>query len=85
MTDRSSAQLAEKAADLGVAGYIIKPIPDLPRLINRLREQAIESMSRNRQSTYLERIKERHQSVLQRYRALTIEAELPPDGELLSE
>ncbi|MBT8495861.1 MAG: response regulator [Deltaproteobacteria bacterium] len=83
MTKRSSAQLAESAADLGVSGYIVKPIPDLPRLINRLREQAIESLSRNRQTTYLERIKERHQSVLQRYRALTIEAELPPDSELL--
>jgi CheY-like chemotaxis protein len=82
-TARSSAQLAEAAADLGVAGYIIKPIPDLPRLINRLREQAIASLSRTRQSTYLERIKERHQSVLQRYRALTVETGLPAEAELI--
>jgi DNA-binding NtrC family response regulator len=77
MTARSSGELAAAAADLGVAGYIIKPIEDLAGLVNRLRETAIQSQSRTREQVYLERIKERHQSVLQRYRALTIDAGLP--------
>lgn len=74
MTSVHDAQLAEQAADLGVVGFVHKPIPDLDDVVERLSQLARESLMRTREHAYLERIKTRHDRVLARYRAL------PRDG-----
>ncbi|HEY0250989.1 MAG TPA: response regulator [Kofleriaceae bacterium] len=64
------AELADGAAELGVVGYVQKPVPDLPYVVGRVAQLAKESLGRTREQTYLERIKERHERVLARYRSL---------------
>jgi DNA-binding response OmpR family regulator len=62
--------LAAFAADLGVAGFVRKPIPDLDDLVARLAHVAKDALARTREHSYLERIKTRHERVLARYRSL---------------
>lgn len=74
MTSVQDADLAASAADLGVVGFVQKPLADLPEVVARLAQLAQESLQRTRESLYLERIKERHDRVLARYRSLPREA-----------
>lgn len=75
MTGHSDAETAIDAADLGVVGYVIKPFDDTPKLIERIRDHAIESMSDARGRYYLEQIKQRHSKVLLRYQRLAEDLE----------
>lgn len=70
MTSVHDADLAADAADLGVVGFVQKPLSDLLDIVERLAQLAHESLLRTREHVYLERIKERHERVLARYRAL---------------
>jgi DNA-binding NtrC family response regulator len=70
MTSVSDADLAARAADLGVVGFVHKPLPDAGEVVARLAQLAEESLQRTREHTYLERIKARHERVLARYRSL---------------
>ncbi|MEO8698714.1 MAG: response regulator [Kofleriaceae bacterium] len=70
MTSVHDADLAEHAADLGVVGFVHKPLEDVDDIVQRLAQLARESLQRTREHVYLERIKERHERVLARYRAL---------------
>jgi CheY-like chemotaxis protein len=70
MTSSHDADIAEHAADLGVVGFVHKPLDQLDEMIERLCELARESLVRTREQAYLQRIKERHERVLARYRAL---------------
>jgi len=62
--------LAALAADLGVVGFVQKPLADLDDIVARLAQLARDSLHRTREHVYLQRIKERHVRVLARYRAL---------------
>jgi DNA-binding NtrC family response regulator len=73
MTGFSDVETATSAADLGVVGFVLKPFDDMPQLILRIREQASQAMQRTRDHHYLQRIKERHDKVLSRYRKLAAE------------
>jgi CheY-like chemotaxis protein len=73
MTGFSDPETAAAAADLGVVGYVLKPFDDVGMLVARIREQAVLAMSRTREHHYLQRIKERHERVLLRYRKLAAE------------
>jgi FixJ family two-component response regulator len=73
MTGFSDVETATSAADLGVVGFVLKPFDDMPQLILRIREQATQAMQRTRDHHYLQRIKERHDKVLSRYRKLAAE------------
>lgn len=70
VTSVQDAALAERAADLGVVGFVHKPLPDLVELVARLTQLAYESLERSRERSYLDRIKARHERVLARYRSL---------------
>jgi len=70
MTSVIDADLATEAANLGVVGFVQKPLADLDEVVERLAQLAHESLARTRERDYLERIKERHERVLARYRAL---------------
>jgi FixJ family two-component response regulator len=70
MTGYTDVEAATSAADLGVVGFVLKPFDDLQALVVRIQEQAALAMSRTREHHYLQRIKERHDHVLQRYRKL---------------
>src|SRR6185312_950834 len=70
MTSVHDADLAADAADLGVVGFVHKPLADVDDIVGRLAQLARESLSRTREHIYLERIKERHERVLARYRSL---------------
>lgn len=70
MTSVHDADLAADAADLGVVGFVHKPLDDLEGIVARLAQLAHESLHRTREAVYLERIKERHERVLARYRSL---------------
>ena len=74
MTAVHDADLATRAADLGVVGFVHKPLPDLDEVVLRLSQLAHESLDRSREHSYLERIKARHDRVLARYRSLPSEA-----------
>jgi CheY-like chemotaxis protein len=73
MTGYPDTANAVNAADLGVVGYVLKPFDDVGNLIQRIREQAVDSMNAARERAYLERIKGRHERVLLRYRKLAAE------------
>ena len=64
------AAFAEAAAAVGVTGFLQKPFADVEVVINQLADVARESRHRTRESLYLQRIKERHEHVLERYRSL---------------
>ena len=70
MTSVHDADLAARAADLGVVGFVQKPLPDLDEVVARLAELARGALERTREQVYLQRIKARHDRVLARYRAL---------------
>lgn len=70
MTSVLDADLAASAADLGVVGFVQKPLADLDDVVARLAQLARESLERTREQAYVQRIKERHERVLERYRAL---------------
>jgi CheY-like chemotaxis protein len=74
MTSIHDGDLASHAADLGVVGFVQKPLVDLDELVKRLSQLAHDSLNRTREHVYLQRIKERHERVLARYRSL------PRDG-----
>jgi CheY-like chemotaxis protein len=74
LTSVQDGELAADAADLGVVGFVQKPLADLAELVERLAQLARESLGRTREHTYLERIKERHDRVLARYRSLPRES-----------
>jgi CheY-like chemotaxis protein len=64
------ADLAAHAANLGVVGFVQKPLEDVEELVERLAQLARDALGRTRESVYLRRIKERHERVLARYRSL---------------
>jgi len=70
MTSVQDADLAARAADLGVVGFVQKPLPDLDEVVARLAHLARGALERTREQVYLQRIKARHDRVLARYRAL---------------
>jgi CheY-like chemotaxis protein len=71
MTSSHDEELAAEAADLGVLGFVQKPLSEVPQIVERLVELARGSLHRTRESLYLQRIKERHERVLSRYRSLS--------------
>lgn len=68
MTATHDAKLAADAADLGVVGFVHKPLADADELVARLVGLAREALQHTREHVYLERIKTRHDRVLARYR-----------------
>ncbi len=70
MTSVLDADLAASAADLGVVGFVQKPLADLDEVVGRLAQLAKESLERSREQAYVQRIKQRHERVLERYRSL---------------
>jgi FixJ family two-component response regulator len=70
MTGYTDVEAATSAADLGVVGFVLKPFDDVGALAVRIKEQAQLAMQRTREHHYLQRIKQRHDHVLQRYRKL---------------
>ena len=70
MTSVHDASLAEDAADLGVVGFVHKPFESIDEVVERLGQLASESLQRTREALYIERIKERHERVLAKYRSL---------------
>jgi CheY-like chemotaxis protein len=74
MTSVDDADLGPAADDLGVVGFVRKPLADIDEIVERLSQLARESLHRTREHVYLQRIKERHERVLARYRSL------PRDG-----
>jgi FixJ family two-component response regulator len=74
VTSGQDDKLAAEAADLGVVGFVQKPLANVAEVVGRLAQIARESLARTREHTYLERIKERHDRVLARYRSLPRES-----------
>lgn len=72
LTEASASPPA--ATELGVVGAVQKPLPDLAYVVDRLAQLAKDQLARSREHTYLERIKERHERVLARYRSLPRES-----------
>jgi two-component system, OmpR family, response regulator len=70
MTSPGDSDPSRFAADLGVVGYVKKPLADLDDIVERLAQLARESLHHTREHVYLQRIKERHERVLARYRSL---------------
>jgi FixJ family two-component response regulator len=70
MTAVNDADLAARAADLGVVGFVQKPLPDVDEIVARLAHLAQDALARTREQIYLQRIKARHERVLARYRSL---------------
>jgi CheY-like chemotaxis protein len=70
MTAVHDADLAARVADLGVVGFVQKPLPDIDEVVARLSQLAREALERTREQLYLQRIKVRHERVLARYRSL---------------
>lgn len=70
MTAVNDAELAARAADLGVVGFVQKPFSSVDDVVARLAQLARESLDRTREQVYLARIKARHERVLARYRSL---------------
>lgn len=57
-------------AEPGIVGFVQTPIADLDALVEQVAALARESRHRTRESLYLQRIKQRHEHVLERYRSL---------------
>jgi CheY-like chemotaxis protein len=70
MTAAGDEQPAGNPAELGVVGFVQKPFANIGGVIEQIAELARESRHRTRESLYLQRIKERHEHVLERYRSL---------------
>jgi DNA-binding NtrC family response regulator len=70
MAPPGDEERAAGAAELGILEVVQKPIADLEALAAQITKLAQESRHRARESVYLQRIKERHEHVLERYRSL---------------
>ncbi|HEY0480906.1 MAG TPA: response regulator [Kofleriaceae bacterium] len=70
MTSAQDGDVMARAADLGVVGFVRKPLANLGDVVERLTQLARDSLHRTREHVYLQRIKERHERVLARYRSL---------------
>lgn len=70
MTSGDVGEIANDIAELGVVGFVRKPLVDVDDTVRRLSQLARESLHRTREHVYLQRIKERHERVLARYRSL---------------
>jgi CheY-like chemotaxis protein len=70
ITSAQDADLGGSAAELGVAGVVHKPLADIAEIVGRLSQLAHEALHRTREHVYLQRIKERHERILARYRSL---------------
>ncbi len=70
VTSIHDGELAAQAADLGVVGFVHKPLVDIDEVVERLAQLANESLQRTREHAYVHRIKERHETVLAKYRSL---------------
>ena len=70
LTSAPEEERGAEAAELGVVGFVQKPIARDSEVFDRLATLAHESAHRTRESLYLQRIKERHERVLERYRSL---------------
>jgi FixJ family two-component response regulator len=70
MTSAHDGDITARAADLGVVGFVRKPLANLGDVVERLTQLARDSLHRTREHVYLQRIKERHERVLARYRSL---------------
>jgi len=70
MTAAGDEELAAKPAELGIVGFVQKPFANIDGVIDQIAGLARESRHRTRESLYLQRIKERHEYVLERYRSL---------------
>jgi DNA-binding NtrC family response regulator len=70
MTSAEGGALPAHAADLGVVGMVRKPLADIRDVVDRLCRLARDSLHHTREHVYLQRIKERHERVLARYRTL---------------
>jgi CheY-like chemotaxis protein len=70
MISARDADLTARAAELGVVGFVRKPLADLGDVVQRLCQLARDSLNHTREHVYLQRIKERHERVLARYRSL---------------
>jgi DNA-binding NarL/FixJ family response regulator len=75
ITGYADPNLTARAADLGVAGFVLKPFDDSTTLIERVRGEAMLAMARTRDHGYLQRIKTRHDRVLTQYRLLLADLE----------
>lgn len=76
MTGDASGESAIGAADLGVVGYVLKPIGDINTLVKRIKEAASRAGSDRRERKYLSRIKDRHAEFLLRYRRLAAQLDV---------
>ncbi|TMQ02544.1 MAG: response regulator [Deltaproteobacteria bacterium] len=70
MTSVHDGDLTTQAAELGVVGFVRKPLADVDDLVRRLCQLARDSLHHTREHVYLQRIKQRHERVLARYRSL---------------
>ncbi len=70
LTSLGDEDLATPASDVGVIAVVQKPIASMEELVGRITELARESRHRTREAAYLQRIKARHEHVLERYRSL---------------
>jgi CheY-like chemotaxis protein len=70
MMSETDEALSADAAGLGIIGFVQKPLASTEEVVARVAELARESRHRTRESLYLQRIKERHEHVLERYRSL---------------
>lgn len=70
ITSTPEEEAAADAPELGIAGFVPKPLEQIEEVVERLVALARESASRTREALYVQRIKERHERVLERYRLL---------------
>jgi FixJ family two-component response regulator len=70
VTSPQDGDLAVSAADLGVVGFVQKPLGNIDEVVEQLADLARQSLHRTREHVYLQRIKERHERILARYRSL---------------
>jgi hypothetical protein len=70
MTSAHDGDLTPQAAELGIVGFVRKPLADLDDVVRRLCQLARDSLHHTREHVYLQRIKQRHERVLARYRSL---------------
>lgn len=70
MVSEGDEERPANAAELGIIGFVMKPLANLEQIIEQVAELARESRGRTREALYLQRIKARHEHVLERYRSL---------------
>lgn len=70
ITSSPDEDIGEDAAERGIVGFVPKPLAHVGEVVGHVVEIARETRHRMRESLYLQRIKERHEHVLERYRSL---------------